>query len=123
LITHLAHVPIFLRSVFFVGDCSVEEAIDAIYRLKGKRTRCEFPDGAGAVRDIKGDVYCWVKDLEKGSIVLHELTHVACSIMEVCNIPQCRDTEEVMCYLVGWLKLNVLDVVLDKRIKQKGVQQ
>jgi hypothetical protein len=40
---------------------------------------------------------------------------VACSIMESRGIPQCHETEEVMCYLVGWLKLNVLDKVLTKK--------
>lgn len=36
------------------------------------------------------------------------------SIMETCGISQCRETEEVMCYLIGWLKINVQDKVYDK---------
>lgn len=119
MITHLAHVPIFKCSVFFVGDCENVPAMDAIYRLRGKKTRCEIHDSnLGSVHTINGDVYCWVRDLEQGSTVLHELTHVACSIMERCGIPQCRETEEVMCYLVGWLKINVMDKVYAKREKQ-----
>lgn len=121
MITHLAHVPIFNCSVFFVGDCDHVNAMDAIYKLKGKKTRCELEPGKdGQVRDINGDVFCWVKDCEQGSIVLHELVHVACSIMEVKGIPQCRETEEVMCYLSGWLKLHVMDKVYEKRRKMEG---
>lgn len=37
--------------------------------------------------------------------------------MEIKGIPQCRETEEVMCYLVGWLKINLLDKVYQKRGK------
>jgi len=111
----LAHIPIFNRSVFFVGDCSGNDAEDVIYKLKGKRTHVSLTYSAdGCVRDCNGDVFVWVKDLNKASIVAHELAHVACSIMEVCGIPQCRETEEVMCYLIGWLKINVQDKVYDK---------
>jgi len=120
MITHLAHIPIFGRSVFFVGDCNAEEAEAAIYRLRGKRTQvCRSHSAEGCVRDSGGDVFVWVKDLGRASIVAHELGHAACSIMEVCGIPQCRETEEVMCYLIGWLKINVQDKVYSKREKQE----
>ena len=33
MITHLAHIPIFNRSVYFVGHCSADDAEDAVYRL------------------------------------------------------------------------------------------
>jgi hypothetical protein len=115
MITHLAHVPIFNRSVFFVGGCPAEEAENAIYRLKGKRTKVSLSYRAdGCVRDCGGDVFVWVKDLDRASVVAHEVAHAACSIMEVCGIPQCRETDEVMCYLIGWLKINVQDKVYDK---------
>jgi len=123
MITHLARVPIFNRFVFFVGNCSAEDAEDAIYRLKNKRTQVSLTHTAeGCVRDSGGDVFVWVKDLDKASVVSHELAHAACSIMEECGIPLCRDTEEVMCYLVGWLKLNVLDKVYLKyeKVKEKA---
>jgi len=124
MITHLAHVPIFNRSVFFVGDCSSEDAEEAVYRLKRLRTQVSFTcSGDGGVRDSGGDVFVWVKDLERASIVAHELAHAACSIMEVCGIPQCRDTEEVMCYLIGWLKINVQDKVYDKLEKLKAKEK
>jgi len=123
MITHLAHVPIFSRSVFFVGDCDHLEAIDAVYRFRGKRTRIEFSATEGGVRDSGGDVFVWVKDTDRGSIVVHELTHAACSIMEICGIPQCRETEEVMCYLVGWLKIHVMDKIYEKKEKQRGKKE
>lgn len=115
----LAHVPIFNRSVFFVGDCSQEEGSGAVYRLKGRKTVVAFPyDSIGAVVRAGGDVFVWVEDLEIASVVAHELVHAAVSIMEICNIPLCRDTEELMCFLVGWLKINVQDKVYAKRIKR-----
>lgn len=120
MITHLAHVPIFNRSVFFVGNCDGPTAEDAIYRLRRKRTQVSLTYSAdGCVRDCNGDVFVWVKDLERASVVAHELAHAACSVMEVCNIPICRETEEVMCFLIGWLKINVQDKVYDKLEKAK----
>lgn len=118
MVTHLTHVPIFNCSVFFVGDCDHIEAMDAIYKLRGKRTRCELSAGYdGLVRIINGDVYCWVKDAGRESIMMHEFMHVACSIMEIDGIPQCRETEEVMCYLGGWLKWAMIDKIHKKREK------
>jgi len=112
----LVHVPIFNRSVFFVGDCSGADAEDAIYRLRKKRTQVSMVYTAeGCVRDRGGDVFVWVKDLDKASVVAHELAHAACSIMELCGIELCMETEEVMCYLIGWLKINVQDKVYEKR--------
>lgn len=124
MITHLTHIPIFNRSVFFVGDCPGEDAEEAIYRLRKKRTQVSLSYTAdGCVRDSGGDVFVWVKDLNKASVVAHELAHAACSIMEVCGIPQCRETEEVMCYLIGWLKINVQDLVYEKLEKgNKGTE-
>jgi hypothetical protein len=120
MITHLANVPIFNRSVFFVGDCSGQDAEEAVYQLGNERTQVSFTYSAsGCVRDSGGDVFVWVKDLGKASIVAHELAHAACSIMETCGIPQCRETEEVMCYLIGWLKLHVQDKVYGKFEKKR----
>lgn len=121
MITHLANVPIFNRSVFFVGDCSGQDAEEAIYRLRRKRTQVSLTYSAeGCVRDCGGDVFVWVKDLSRASVVAHELAHAACTIMELCGIPQCRETEEVMCYLIGWLKIAVQDKVYEKIDRQKA---
>ena len=115
MIKHLSHVPIFNRSVFFVGDCTGEAAEEAVYKLHKKRTQVSFTYSAdGCERDCNGDIFVWVKDLNMASVVAHELAHAACSIMEVCGIPQCRETEEVMCYLIGWLKINVQDKIYEK---------
>ncbi len=103
-----------------MGGCEGQDAEEAIYRLRKKRTQVSLTYSAdGCVRDSGGDVFVWVKDLDRASVVAHELAHAACSIMEVCGIPQCRDTEEVMCYLIGWLKINVQDKVYDKLEKLK----
>ena len=111
----LVHVPIFNCSVFFVGDCNGIDAEVAIYKLRNKKTQISMNyQASGGVRDNGSDVFMWVKDLNMASVMAHELAHVACSIMELCNIPQCRETEEVMCYLIGWLKINIQDAVYTK---------
>lgn len=115
MITHIAEVPIFRCAVVFVGNCQGDEAEEAIYKLEKKRTRVSFTyDADGGVRDEGGDVFVWVKDLGWPSVVAHELAHAACSIMEIRDIPLCKETEEVMCYLIGWLKINVQDRVYEK---------
>jgi len=117
-----AHVPIFNRSVFFIGNCEAADAEEAVYRLRRARTQVSFvPSSHGGVRDCGGDIFVWVKDLSKASIVAHELAHAACSVMEVCGVPQCRETEEVMCYLIGWLKINVQDKVYAKLEKKTAL--
>ena len=113
-------MPIFNRSVFFVGDCGPKKAINAVYRLRKKNTRVEFAETAdGCVRHSGGDVFVWVRDLDKEGVVAHEMAHAACTIMEICNIPLCSDTEELMCYLIGWLKINVQDKVY-KKLEGRG---
>ena len=119
MITVLAHVPIFNRSVFFVGDCDTRKAEREIYKLKGKKTEISFSgDTLGEVVSAGGDVFVWVRDLNRASVVAHELAHASCSIMQICGIPLCRDTEELMCYLIGWIKINVQDKVYRKLEKQ-----
>lgn len=116
MITHLCHVPILNRSIFFVGDCTYKKAERAVFKLKKSRTEIEFtPTANGCVRSNGGDVFVWVKDLDNASVVAHELAHAACSLMEECNIPLCDQTEELMCYLIGWLKINVQDKIYTKR--------
>lgn len=116
MITHLVKVPIFQCGVYFVGDCLAGEAIEAIFRLQRKRTMVALSDdNNGSVAVAGGDVFVWVKDMERGSVMLHELAHAACSIMETRGIPQCKETEEVMCYLIGWLKIHVMDKAYEKR--------
>jgi len=119
-ITNLVEVPIFNRSVFFIGNCSRERAEKECFLLKSKDSKIEFShDSQGGVRIYEGDIFVWVNDLEKASVVAHELAHTAVSIMECVNIPLCADTEELMCYLIGWLKINVQDPVYKKFSKKK----
>jgi hypothetical protein len=120
MITCLTEVPIFNRSVFFAGNCTSLEANAAVYDLNGQKTKVEFtPTALGCVTHRSGDIFVWVKDLNQASVVAHELAHAAVSIMDICNIPLCSDTEELMCFLIGWLKINVQDRVYSKWEKQK----
>lgn len=82
-------------------------------------SKVSFKEGSqGGVDTYKGDVFVWVEDLSKASVVAHELAHTACSIMDLCNIPLCAETEELMCYLIGYLKIKVQDRVYEKYEKQ-----
>jgi len=111
----LKSVPIFNRSVVFIGGCSKESASHEIFKLRGLGTVVQFSENSdGGVRSVGGDVYVWVADLNCASVVAHELAHAAVSIMDVCNIPLCTETEELMCYLVGWLKVNIQDSVYER---------
>lgn len=119
-IKYIVEVPIFNRAVVFVGNCSPEKAAKVIYKIQGKDTKITFtPTADGCVRDFGGDVFVWVRDLSKASVVAHELAHAACSIMEICHIPLCGDTEELMCFLIGWLKIHVQDEVYTKLEQQE----
>jgi len=119
MITQFRNVPIFRCTVFFVGDCSGAEAEDAVYKLGDRRTQVSFDHTSdGGVRSSGGDVFVWVKNLEQASCVAHELAHTACAIMENHGVPLCPETEEVMCYLIGWLKINIQDDVYEKYQKE-----
>ena len=106
-------VPIFLMGVVVCCDCPPQEAVDAIYDYHGHRITLEPRDCPGWVQHAGGDIYMYVKDADRGSIVLHELTHVAFSI---CEIRGMKPDEELICYLVGWLKLEVMDRLYDLRV-------
>ena len=51
-------------------------------------------------------MFMWVRDVGRASIVFHELVHVAFSI---CHIRGMQYDEELIAYLVGWLKIEVAD--------------
>lgn len=102
-------IPIFLMHVIFIGDCSAEEAAELAYNYEDGHAHVGFSQcGDGGVRVDKGDIYCWVKDTSKASFVFHELVHVAFSICEEKGIIA---DEELIAYLMGWLKINVSDKV------------
>lgn len=99
-----------------VGDCDSLTADAAVFRLHRKGVKVTFTsDAAGCVCIAGGDVFIWVKDLDKGSVVMHEITHAAASVMQCCGIPLNADTEEVLCYLVGYLKIHLMDKIYTKR--------
>lgn len=103
-------VPIFIMSVVVVGNCTAEEACAAIYDYEGKRTIAEPRESQGWVQEHNGDVFMWVRDINRASIVFHELVHVAFSI---CHIRGMQYDEELIAYLVGWLKIEVADKLSD----------
>ena len=104
-------VPIFRLSVVACANCSAQEAVDAFYDYEGKRSALKARDSAGWVQHYGGDVFMWVKDTEQASLVFHELVHVAYSICEIKGIAY---DEELIAYLMGWLKQNVADELFDQ---------
>ena len=100
-------------SVVVCGDCSPERANDAFYDYRGVRAKIEFEDTAiGSVTHAKGDVYCWVSDTDLCSTIFHEMVHVAFTI---CEVKGMKRDEELIAYLVGWLKINVVEKIQDLR--------
>lgn len=105
-------VPIFLTAVVFCGGCTAEEAAGAMYRYKGKKAVLEPRETSGWVQTANGDIYVWVRDPAKqASMVFHELTHVAFTI---CELKGMAPDEELICYLVGWLKMAVGDKIFER---------
>lgn len=111
-----ADIPIFNRSVVVCFGCSAEEASHLCYMCKGAGgepvgAKVEFTSIAnGGVRDWGGDVYVWIKDPVYASIVFHELVHVAFTVCQICGM---REDEELIAYLVQWLKVNVADKIFE----------
>jgi hypothetical protein len=117
-------VPIFKTTVIFIGHCSAKEAEEKIYSFEDGKTQVFFSHTAiGGVRDKDGDIFVWVEDLNRASIVAHELAHAACVIMELNGILLHRRTEELLCLLIEWLKKNVQDVVYEEFDLIKGDKQ
>lgn len=113
-------VPIFLRHILFVGNCEASDAIDAIYHYAGKRIIVELDNSArGQCITQGGDCFVWVKDLDECSTFMHEMTHAATGIMRICGIPLNDCTDELQAYLIGWLKLELLDPVYEEHAKAK----
>jgi hypothetical protein len=111
-----SEVPIYMCHILFVGDCDADRATDVIYRYKNKHIRVEFDNNLlGCCVGSGGDVFVWVKDLERGSVVIHELYHAAVMVMRNKGIPISEDTEEVTAYLLGWMKKKIMDKVYEKR--------
>lgn len=107
------NVPIFDMAVVFCGDCPAEEANNAFYDYEGTRAKIQFEDtNRGSVTDCNGDVYCWVKNTDWCSTIFHEMVHVAFSI---CEVKGMEPDEELIAYLVGWLKINVVERIQDER--------
>lgn len=108
-------IPIFNRSLLFAGDCDPSEAEAAFYDHAGKRSIISIADCDGRCTLHHGDVFVYVKDLDNCSIMFHEIVHAATFIMEASGIALNNHTDEVQAYLVGWLKLNLLDPVYEER--------
>ena len=107
----ITHVPIFNLSVLTVIDCTKSEAEEFVYDYESCRSKVSFENGTcGGVRIDRGDVFMWVKDSNRASIVFHELVHVAFAILEIKGI---GSDEELIAYLVEWLKINIVDVIYD----------
>jgi len=93
-------------AVIAVANCTAAEACAAIYAYEGKQTILEPRESTAWVQPHKGDVFVWVRDLSEASVVFHELVHVAFGI---CSERGMLPDEELIAYLVGWLKIEVAD--------------
>lgn len=106
-------VPIFRMSVVVCANCTPQEACAEFYAYKGKQSMLEPRESDGWVQHYAGDVFMWVRDLERASTVFHELVHVAYSI---CEIKGMHPDEELIAYLVGWLKIGIADRLFEPEV-------
>ena len=104
-------VPIFRMSVVACANCSPQEACSEFYKYLDKQTILDPRESDGWVQHYAGDVFMWVRDLSQASLVFHELVHVAYSI---CEIKGMSPDEELIAYLVGWLKLEIADKLFEQ---------
>lgn len=101
-------VPIFGMYVVVCTDCEPDIATGEIYDHSNKEVIAGFTEGSlGGVRDDGGDIYMWVKNGKKDPrTVFHELVHVSHTLCEIKGI---EPDEELLAYLMGWLKVHVAD--------------
>ncbi len=99
-------IPIFGISVVTCANCTPMEACNKFYEYKGERSLLVPRESDGWVQHYAGDVFMWVRDLSYAHMVFHELVHVAYSI---CEIKGMQPDEELIAYLVGWLKIEIAD--------------
>lgn len=115
-------IPIFNRHLLFVGDCDPVAAESRFYDHGGKRSTIDIADCDGRCVLHRGDVFVYVKNLDNCSIMFHEIVHAATFIMQASGIKLNKHTDEVQAYLVGWLKLNLLDLVYEERNSTGGTE-
>lgn len=113
----IVDVPIFRMSVVVCANCSAQEAVDAFYQFRDCKAVLEPRNTDGWVQNFAGDAYMWVKDTDAASFVFHELVHVAFTI---CELKGMTYDEELIAYLVGWLKIEVADKLFDLAEGIKG---
>lgn len=103
-------VPIFDISIVVCTDCSKEEAKDAFYDYEGKRTIVDMSERCvGRCGLIDGDIYLWVESPnEFARHVFHEIVHAA---QFICEAKGMEKDDELIAYLVAWLKVEVADKI------------
>ena len=104
------NIPMFRMSVCVCGNCSSQEAVDAFYAYEDKRTVLDPTESTAWVQYAGGDLFMWVSDVSEASVVFHELVHVAFGI---CEIRGMEKDEELIAYLMGWLKVEVADKLFE----------
>ena len=113
----LTEIPIFHGSIATVVNCSAEEAERALHSYQDKGASCEFlSHSEGGVRGYCGDIYVWIKDTSKASIVFHEAVHIAFCL---CEMKGMKPDEEFIAYFVEWLKIEWADVIFTLEEEEK----
>jgi len=114
----MTHVDLFGRSVLCCTECSEVDAIQYFIKYSEKKN-VEIPPDlkilgncAGWCQTTGGDIYVWEKG-ERYSVLLHEVVHAAWKLCEVVDI---IPSEELICRLVEYLKVELLDALVDHDI-------
>jgi len=109
-----ADVPIFNRSVVMCTECSEAEAI-CFFQKWAKERANHTPflvalNSSGWCQTNDGDVYLWARDKDRYSVELHEVVHAA---FHLCSSVDAPPQEEMICRLVEFLKINLLDELVE----------
>lgn len=104
-------VPIFDMSVAVCHSVPYQECLSECFAYEGLNSILTFSETSkGSVQCYKGDVWVYLPNLDSASVVIHEMVHVAFAICEIKGI---QPDEELICYLTGWLKREIVDVLYE----------
>lgn len=106
-------VPIFDMAVVVCAFCNRQEATLQFCSYADHGAVIFINDNAlGTVAHESGDVYMWVEDPKlRPRHVFHELVHVA---QAVCEVKGMQKDDELIAYLVAWLKTEVADRLFEE---------
>jgi hypothetical protein len=105
-------IPLFGRHVLAAMHCSEEEALTHFAAFGRQHDACvnltRVSTASGWAQVEHGDIYLWARD--SCAVLFHEITHAA---FKLCQLTDIACDEELICRLVEFMKLNIVDKLED----------